>query len=130
MHEFSIAAGIIEIACEEARKAHADHVRSVTCRAGVLRQVDPELLHDAFALAAEDTPCAGAELSIEQMPVHLACPDCGHRFSAHGWDWQCPKCGQDATCLEGGDELDVTSVEVDSEATGAQAKGGLTWSAS
>ncbi len=113
MHEFSLATGIVEIACDEARKAHADRVRRVTCRAGILRQIDATLLQQAFELAAENTPCAEAVLEVEVSPLHLACPGCGHRFSAFDWDWECPKCHEDATCLEGGDELDVIGVTVE-----------------
>lgn len=125
MHEFSIASGIVEAACQEGRLASASHVRSVTCRVGILRQVDPELMRTAFELAAQDTLCEGATLELRQMPVHLACPGCGHQFDAYGWDWCCPRCHEDATCLEGGDELEVTTLEVEMPEETTMAKGGV-----
>lgn len=63
-------------------------------------------------MAAEGTPCAGADLIVEKAPVRLLCPDCGNRFDANDWNWACPKCEQEATCVDsGGDELELCSLE-------------------
>lgn len=125
MHEFSIASGIVEAACEEARVAGAVRVRSITCRIGVLRQIDFEMMQTAFEMAANQTPCDGAELKLRQMPVQLGCPGCGHHFDAFGYDWLCPRCHMDATCIGGGDELEVISLDVKPGDKTALAGGGV-----
>lgn len=125
MHEFSLATGMIEAACEEARAVGASRIRSITCRVGILRQIDPELMCTAFEMVAAGTPCEAAELKIVTMPVRLACPGCGHHFDAYGYEWGCPTCGADATCLEGGDELELISLDVEEHDETALAGGGV-----
>ncbi|MBU0637293.1 MAG: hydrogenase maturation nickel metallochaperone HypA [Planctomycetes bacterium] len=115
MHEFSIAQSIIELAEDEARRAGAMRVTRLQCRIGVLRQIDNRLMRDAFELAAEGTLCDNADLDIEKTRVSLACPRCQQRFEAREWDWRCPECEADGEDPQGGDELELLSLEAEIE---------------
>lgn len=123
MHEFAVATEMVEIAAEQARRAGAQRVSHVHCRIGALCHIDERVLRDAFALAAEETVCAGAAVLVERAPMVAACTACGNQFPVANWSWLCPKCGGQGRRESGGDELEMLSidVEVDDEHTrGAQ----------
>jgi hydrogenase nickel incorporation protein HypA/HybF len=113
MHEFSIAESLIGVATEEARRAGATRVGKLTCRIGVIQQVDDLLMHQAFELVSRGTVCEGAELCIERTFMRALCPVCGERFQVQVDDWRCPDCGAEGENLEGGDELQLLSLEAE-----------------
>lgn len=115
MHEFSLARNLVELACAEAAAAGARRVRQLHCRAGVLRQVDEVLMQGAFEIARCGTLCEGATLTIEKTRMTARCPSCGERFAVHEWNSDCPACGTAGTDLAGGDELELTSIEVEKD---------------
>ncbi len=114
MHEFSIAQSLLDVARETAVEAGVDRVCSLNCRVGVLRQVDDELLREAFSIAAADTLCAGATLVIEKCRMQAYCPRCASMFDIVDWDWTCRGCGGEGESPHGGDELELTSIEAES----------------
>lgn len=111
MHELGIATELVELACSAARQAGACAVDRVFCRVGALRQVEPDLLREAFAAARSGTLCDRADLSVETLPLRARCPDCRTEFAVAGWDWHCPCCGTDGDLLSQGDELELVSIE-------------------
>ena len=64
MHELSIAAGIVEIASEEAAQRGC-RVEVVHLKLGALSGVVREALLFSWDVACEDSPIAGAKLEIE-----------------------------------------------------------------
>ncbi len=64
MHELSIAAGIVEIASEEAAR-HGGRVEVVHLTLGALSGVVREALEFSWDLACQETPVEGARLEIE-----------------------------------------------------------------
>lgn len=114
MHELSIARSMIELAAEHARQAGAGHILSLKVRVGALRCVDEELLRGAFEAARVDTPCENAELNIEKVPLFAECTVCSRKYAVKSDHWNCPRCGAQGELSEGGDELELTSMEVES----------------
>lgn len=117
MHELSVARSIIDVAARAAADAGARDVRVVRCRIGVLRGIDPRLLADAFEAARRAGPCAAARLEIERVPIRAVCRPCGAEFDVEAWNWRCPACGGDGELLDGGDELEVVSIDADQPLT-------------
>jgi len=115
MHEFSIAMNVVSAACEEAGRAGAVRVNVVRCRIGELRQIDPQLMRQAFAAAGERTLCAAADLQIESVPMRAWCGACGEPFPVRAWEWTCPRCGGEGDSLGGGDELELCSIDVETD---------------
>lgn len=115
MHELSIAQSLVEIACAEGRRAGAAKITRLNCRIGALRQIDDLTLHDAFEIAREGTRCAGAKLAIEHIPLMSFCRRCGSEFAVERWRWNCPACDSEGEPLPGGDELELTSIEADTD---------------
>jgi hydrogenase nickel incorporation protein HypA/HybF len=111
VHEYSIAAGVVETAL-----AHAEgrRVTEVKLRVGALRQVVPATLTLAFGLTARGTACEGARLEQEFVPCRLRCPSCEVEWTAREPDFRCRACGWPALVLSG-DELRVESIEVEEE---------------
>jgi hydrogenase nickel incorporation protein HypA/HybF len=99
MHELSLATAVVD---EVNPLAGTDVVRSITLRIGELAAVVPEALEFAFALAAEGTALAGAELLIDTVEGRARCDGCG-REGPTGMPpvlW-CDKCAQPLVLLSG-----------------------------
>ncbi len=123
MHEFSIAQAIIRTAVDSGARQGARRIRQINCRVGVLRQVVPELLQTAFEAQIADTPAAGAKLVLETVPLRFSCGVCGHTFGSDEWQ-DCPACGSSEVTLRGGDELVVSSIEIDDDGSGQDSDAG------
>lgn len=114
MHELSIAQSLIEMACEAAARDHCERVTRLFIRLGAMSGVVKEALEFSFELAAEDTPCAGATLEIEEVKITVYCPACEARKTVtDGYLLCCPTCGQPTPQILTGRELELVSVEVD-----------------
>jgi hydrogenase nickel incorporation protein HypA/HybF len=113
MHEFSIAAAVVDTAV---RHAGGRRVSVVRVRFGRLRQVVPESLAFAFGIVTRETVCEGARLEQEIVPARLRCPWCEAEWEIELPAFRCPGChGGDAEVLSG-DELEVESIDVEEEA--------------
>lgn len=78
-----------------------------------MRQVDPRLLEEAFALASTETMCAGASLVIQTIAPQASCTQCDRTFSIRDWRWTCPDCGTEGVLVGGGDELELISLDAE-----------------
>lgn len=115
MHELSIAMSLVELASERARRAGAARVTRLKLRIGALRGIEGESMRQAFEAARIDSPCGDAELRIENVPLRARCRDCGAQYEIEGAEWACPACGSDGELLDGGDELQLASIEVEAK---------------
>jgi hydrogenase nickel incorporation protein HypA/HybF len=108
VHEFSIAAGVVDVAL-----AHCDgrKVTVVNMRVGALRQVVPATLTLAFDLAKRDTDCDGAQLQLELIRARLSCPTCTSEWTPDVPDFRCAECGGPAIVVAGR-ELEIESIDV------------------
>jgi len=113
MHELALARALVELASARARAAGVQRVTRLHCRIGSLRQLEGGLLRAAFEAAREQTPCARADLLVEQCPLRAGCPSCGRVFAVEQWHWMCPDCGVEGESLDGGDELELVSIDVE-----------------
>lgn len=121
MHEFSIARALVDLACEQARSAGLSSVTRVKCRIGELRQVEPDMLDDAFEAVRGGTACSAAVLEMESVRLRAECPQCHRVYPVQVWEWHCPACGTAGRPLEGGDELELVAIQgrIDADTTAA-----------
>jgi hydrogenase nickel incorporation protein HypA/HybF len=114
MHEMSIAESILEIA----RRHTPDGQRLVvvSVRAGPLRAIDDLAMELAWQAVTTGTAAAGCQLDLLQLPWHLQCPKCGCRWLDENRFAACT-CGCDAPDAVGGDELQLTRIEVEPAVT-------------
>ncbi|OAN48375.1 hydrogenase nickel incorporation protein HypA [Chloroflexus islandicus] len=112
MHELSIAHNIVNIASTAAAEAGAEEISVVHLRIGALAGVVADALRFSFAIAAEGTPLANAELIIEEVPVTVFCPTCNTEVTLPNPRlFRCPQCGQPSGQIVHGRELELVALE-------------------
>ncbi len=118
MHELSIAQSLIQQANACASEHGAARVLRLNLRIGRLSGVTQRALLFCFALAAEETLCAGAELAIEEVPIRAMCPQCNEsKVIGESYRFICPDCHSPTAQLLTGQELELVSIEIDSQET-------------
>jgi hydrogenase nickel incorporation protein HypA/HybF len=113
LHEASLAQDLLGI-IERAIEGHA--VKRVT-RAhlvlGRMSAVEPDSLTFAFDVLGKGTPCEGAVLEIEPVPVAIRC-SCGYEGEPDGEFLGCPRCKGPAVLVRGR-EMYLSSIDVEEE---------------
>lgn len=113
MHEMSIVEALLETVRGELR-AHPDaRVQTVHVRVGQLRQVEPDMLRFCYDAAVRDTPLAGSRLEIETDEASARCDVCSLEFPVEENWFECPRCRSANARLLKGDELLLTSLEIE-----------------
>lgn len=114
MHELSIVESVVDAVTETAAANHAVRVKTVTLRVGVLAAVVQESLEFCWELATVGTPLAGAVLVVKSVPVVVHCAACSCDAEIDGvQSFRCPKCGEPASELRQGRELEIESIEIE-----------------
>lgn len=113
MHELSVCQSLIAEVRRVATDRDAGAVTRIVVRIGPLSGVEPDLLANAYPIAAAGTPAADAELEIEFSGVRIRCLGCGAEADVAPNRLLCPGCGDLRTELVSGDELILESIEFD-----------------
>lgn len=111
MHEASIVQSLIDLVRQNAPPGQ--RVRRVDVRVGLLTGVSPDAMQFYFEILREETLGAQAELAVTLTPLQAHCPGCGGEHSLSEAAWVCPTCGAQPLALQNGDELHLTSFEVE-----------------
>ena len=111
MHELSIADALLELACRHVPAGA--QLMKVTVRAGPMRAIDPEAMRFAWHAALAAARMEDAELRLEILPWTLLCSVCRKTHDAVSLESRCPHCRHPGCTPVGGDELQVTSIEVE-----------------
>ena len=112
MHELSIAMSIVEMAQEEAER-RGIQVCAVHLKLGRLSGVVKEALLSSYEMACFDTPLAGSQLVIEEIPIVVFCPNCkAERPLSSMQLFCCSECGTPTAEVVRGKELEVVALEV------------------
>ena len=112
MHELSLMQETLSIAIAHARRERAQRIHRLTMRVGALSGVVPDALQFAFGVLTRGTMADGAELHIETVPIVGHCTTCAQEFETADLLGACPRCGEPATQLRHGRELELGSLEV------------------
>jgi hydrogenase nickel incorporation protein HypA/HybF len=110
MHEFSIAESIRNLS--QRLVPQGARLRKVVICAGPMRAIDPEALQHAWQAMIGEWGGEDAQLQVDLLPWRLRCLDCEVEFDAPELSTPCA-CGSTRTSPRGGDELLLTSLEVD-----------------
>ena len=114
MHELSIAASIVDAVTESAAAYPGARVKEVRLRVGALASVIEDSLQFCWGITVEGTPLAGSKLVVHIQPVVTHCDACGQDGElASLQSFRCPHCGEPATDLRQGRELEIESIEID-----------------
>lgn len=114
MHEMGIAKQIIEIATSSIPDGMEDiPVERVNLKVGKLSSVVPDSLRFCFEILSKNTPLSGTELNIEEIPVVARCMECHIEWTINKPVFVCKKCKSDSIEIISGQELDITSIELE-----------------
>lgn len=111
MHELSICQSLLSQVTALAIQHQAQQVTGITVHLGPLGGVVPELLIQAFSIAAAGTVAELAKLMIVALPVKIRCQQCDFESEVEPNHLVCPACGHWRTQLLSGDEMLLASVE-------------------
>lgn len=112
MHEVGIIQNALELAENAGRSSGARQIHRLRLRVGALTGVVPEALHFAFEAVREGTMAAEAKMEVESVPVRCWCSNCHSEFRSEDSLCECPRCGSFSSELQGGLELELTSMEI------------------
>jgi hydrogenase nickel incorporation protein HypA/HybF len=121
MHELSIVSSVVESVMESLEKYPGARVVEVRLRVGALAAVVEDSLQFCFGLATDGTPLEGSRLVIKTVPVTVHCETC----SADGeieslQSFRCPRCGEPASDVRQGRELEIESIEIEEAEEGVK----------
>jgi hydrogenase nickel incorporation protein HypA/HybF len=112
MHELSVALGIVTIAENEIKKAHAKSVELIELEIGALAGIEMESLDFVWQTAVYNTVLEHAFKKINIIEGKAKCIDCDAVFKIdHLYD-SCPKCESYFKSIIQGKELRVKALEV------------------
>jgi len=113
MPELAFMLIALNLALEQAQKAHASRVHVIRLRIGTLSGVVPEALTFAFEALAPGTLAEGAQLAIEPVAARFWCAACSREFQADDLFAECPDCHTPSGELRAGREMELASLEID-----------------
>jgi hydrogenase nickel incorporation protein HypA/HybF len=113
MHELSICLSLLDQVEAIAAEHGASGVSLIRLRIGPLSGVEPQLLANAYPLAAAGTIAEHARLEIDSAAIRVRCRGCGGESQASPNRLLCAHCGGYQTELLSGDEMLLASLELD-----------------
>jgi hydrogenase nickel incorporation protein HypA/HybF len=113
MHELSVCQSLLTQVESIALQNHANRVTAISLQVGPLSGIEPDLLRQAFTLARAGSVAEQAILIIESLPIRIRCQVCERESEAVANRLLCGHCGDYHTRLVSGDEMLLTSVELD-----------------
>jgi len=121
MHEMGIAMQVVEIATASIPEhLKNSRVQGVYLKIGKLSSVVPDSLRFCFDIVSKDSAIAGAVLYIEEIPVTARCKSCDNHWTINGPAFSCPRCNSGTIELTSGQELDISSIELEDDLSGEQ----------
>ncbi|QNL50877.1 hydrogenase maturation nickel metallochaperone HypA [Olivibacter sp. SDN3] len=109
MHEITIVRDIFKVLEEEYPNNYRDIIK-VEIHAGLLSNVQPILIQNAFEAFIEDEPqYADTELEVKLLPIIAHCANCARDFEVHLHRFVCP-CGKPSDKIVQGEELQISQV--------------------
>ena len=112
MHELSLAEGIRDIVCDQARLHGFDRVTCLRVEIGRFAGVEKPALAFAFDIAMQGSPAEGARLEMIDLPGQALCYDCMMTVEIADRLDPCPRCGGGKLLPQGGDEMRIRDMEV------------------
>ena len=113
MHELSLCRTIIDIINDHVSSKQNHRVTKVSVEVGQLIAVDPEALRFSFDIVTKGTIAEKAVLDIVEVEGQAICDFCKKKVTLKRYYDPCQTCGHFALTVTQGEELRVTSMEVE-----------------
>lgn len=114
MHEFSLAAQIVETVTDEAKQRGASGVLSLEIEIGTRSGVVREALDFALQEAIKNSVLENAEIKLTEVQAQAICKQCNHTFELHDFFGMCTRCQSMEYEMIAGKELKIKSFRIDS----------------
>lgn len=112
MHEISLVRNIFKT-LEEEFPEDFDKIRTIHLKAGMLSNVQPILMQNAFQAVLEDEPrYQKTSLQVEVLPILIYCEDCQKNTEVQQYRFICT-CGKPSRNVVQGEELLISKVDFD-----------------
>jgi len=115
MHEASLVRALLTQVGNLLVEHNGEAVEVVRVEMGPLSGVESALVEIAFQQQVGSTPCRGATLKIEEVPLAAVCRDCGDEFNIEHFRFKCIACGSNRVRITHGDEFRLLDVEIRTE---------------
>lgn len=116
----SLAMQIIELAENEARKAHGKVITAIEVDVGQLAGVMSEALSFCLEAAARGTLAQGAQFLLNHIPGRGFCQTCRHDLAISDFPAQCPDCRGFGVTILSGNELNIQSISIEDNLVGEE----------
>lgn len=113
MHEMSLSLSLVDLVAARAAAEGARRVLSVGVEVGALGHVEPQALAFCLQSAARGTALEGARFDIAVPEGQAWCFTCATEVPVAHRAAPCPRCGGHELRLSKGEELRVTTMEID-----------------
>ena len=113
MHELSIAESIVQAVVKVAEDNHYGQIKSIRLEIGALSGIVEDSLSFCFPVVAEGTALEGVSLDIINVPLTLACRDCGSQTCPKEPWMICGQCQGSRVDVIAGKEMTIKSIEVE-----------------
>lgn len=114
MHEISLVRNIFRT-LEEEFPDKVQRIRAIHLTAGLLSNVQPILMQNAFEAVLLDEPhYAGTVLHVEVLPILIKCLDCGAITEVKQYSFICT-CGKPSNNIIQGEELLISKIEFEAQ---------------
>ncbi len=111
MHEISLVRNIFKT-LEDEFSQEINKIRGIHLTVGILSNVQPILMQNAFEAVLEDEPrYKNTSLHIEVLPVLIFCDKCDATTEVQHYKFICSNCGKPVRKIVQGEELLITKVE-------------------
>ncbi|WP_299533564.1 hydrogenase maturation nickel metallochaperone HypA [Ulvibacterium sp.] len=112
MHETSIVNSIMRTLEIEFEKEKLDKMKSIHLKVGILSNIEPRLLHNAYSAYHMMNPqYSGVQLNIESTALKIQCEVCNHVTRIKNYRFICENCGRPSKNIIQGEELLIHKVE-------------------
>ncbi len=112
MHEASLVRSLLSQVAVLLEQHSGEAVERIRVEMGPLSGVERPLVEIAFADQVDETPCRGAQLQIEEVPLSAVCRDCGNEFDIERFRFLCPSCESTQVRVVSGDEFRLLDIEI------------------
>lgn len=112
MHEASLVQSLLRQVSDILVTHNGEAVEAVRVEIGPLSGVERALVEIAFAEQADSTPCRGAVLEIDEVPLSAICRECHAKLQIDNFRFNCGVCGSSHVQVTSGDEFRLIDVEI------------------
>ena len=113
MHEFSLAAEIVELVKESAINAGKEKVTAIQLEIGELSGVEEPALMTALESLTDNTILQETKIKTVHPKGLAKCIECKNEFELSDFFILCPKCGSFQKDIISGKEFNILSIEAE-----------------